>query len=183
MLTDSLGIELKRPPSDSVLCYLFLQLDVTADCGDIQDSTIDHIPGASVDHDQLNRDGHILIVLMESNSGGGSAFIAYVLLYSAGLDVLLAQILYATTKYHMHYLLEKQIGELDLGGVLIDATALFAQQACLFSLQSRCLLPGASSSKPEDARPADRRSVDRKAPHTIHRTDQKSPVAVSPAGS
>lgn len=37
VLTESLGIELKLPPSDSAFRYFFLQVDVVAVCASIRD--------------------------------------------------------------------------------------------------------------------------------------------------
>ena len=60
VLTESLGIELKRPPSDSAFRYFFLQVDVAAICGTIRDWTIAQIPGGASDLDQLICDGKTL---------------------------------------------------------------------------------------------------------------------------
>jgi hypothetical protein len=43
VLTDALGLELKRPPSDSAFRYFFLQVDVAAVCAAIRDWTIAQI--------------------------------------------------------------------------------------------------------------------------------------------
>ena len=40
VLTESLGLGLKRPPSDSAFCYFLLQVDVDAVCTAIRDWTI-----------------------------------------------------------------------------------------------------------------------------------------------
>ena len=40
VLTESLGLELRRPPSDSSFRYFFLQVDVAALCAAIRDWTI-----------------------------------------------------------------------------------------------------------------------------------------------
>jgi hypothetical protein len=40
VLTEALGIELRRPPSDSAFRYFFLQVDVAAVCAAIRDWTI-----------------------------------------------------------------------------------------------------------------------------------------------
>ncbi len=45
VLTEALGIELRRPPSDSDFRYFFLQVDVTAICSAIREWTIAQIPG------------------------------------------------------------------------------------------------------------------------------------------
>ncbi len=85
VLTESLGIELKRSPSDSAFRYFFLQVDVVAVCAAIRDWTIAQIPGGAGDLDQLICDGKTLRGSIEATSGGGSAFIAQVTLYSAAL--------------------------------------------------------------------------------------------------
>ena len=60
VLTEALGIELKRPPSDSAFRHFFLHVDVTAVCGVIRDWTIAQIPGGAADLDQLVCDGKTL---------------------------------------------------------------------------------------------------------------------------
>ena len=75
VLTEALGIELKRPPSDSAFRYFFLQVDVTAVCAAIRDWTIAQIPGGAAVLDQLVCDGKTLRGSIEPTSGGGSAFI------------------------------------------------------------------------------------------------------------
>ncbi len=59
-LTKSLGLELRRPPSDSAFRYFFLQVDVEALCAAIRDWTIAQIPGGAMDFDQLVCDGKTL---------------------------------------------------------------------------------------------------------------------------
>ena len=90
MLTEALGIELRRPPSDSSFRYFFQQVDVAALCAAIRDSTIAQIPGVAADLDQLVGDDKALRGSIEPTSGGGSAFIAQVTLYSAGLGVAIS---------------------------------------------------------------------------------------------
>ena len=53
VLTEALGLELRRPPSDSAFRYFFQQVDVAALCGAIRDWTIAQIPGDAADLDQL----------------------------------------------------------------------------------------------------------------------------------
>jgi len=53
VLTEALGIELRRPPSDSSFRYFFHQVDLAALCAAIRDWTIAQIPGGAVDRDQL----------------------------------------------------------------------------------------------------------------------------------
>ncbi|WP_341899981.1 hypothetical protein [Synechococcus sp. UW140] len=137
MLTESLGIELKRPPSDSAFRYFFLQMDVAAICGAIRDWTIAQIPGGASDLDQLICDGKTLRGSIEPTSGGCSAFIAQVTLYSAALGVAIAQACFATTENHERSVPQKLLGELDLEGVLILADALHTQQAFFGSSQIR----------------------------------------------
>ncbi len=90
VLTGALGIELKRPPSDSAFRYFFLQVDVTAVCAAIRDWTIAQIPGGAMVLDQLVCDGKTLRGSIVPTSGGGSAFIAQVTLYSAALGIAIA---------------------------------------------------------------------------------------------
>ena len=86
-LGEALGIELRRPPSDSSFRYFFRQVDVAALCAAIRDWTIAQIPSGAADLDQLVCDGKTLRGSIEPTAGGGSAFIAQVTLYSAALGV------------------------------------------------------------------------------------------------
>ena len=51
VLTEALGVELRRPPSDSSFRYFFQQVDVGALCAAIRDWTIAQIPGGTSDLD------------------------------------------------------------------------------------------------------------------------------------
>ena len=119
MLTEALGIELRRSPSDSAFRYFFRQVDVAALCAAIRDWTIAQIQGGATDLDQLVCDGKTLRGSIEPTAGGGSAFIAQVTLYSAALGVAISQACYATSVNHERAVLKKLLGELDLKGVLI----------------------------------------------------------------
>jgi hypothetical protein len=137
VLTEALGLDLRRPPSDSSVRYFFLQVDVAELCAAIRDWTIAQIPGGAADLDQLVCDGKTLRGSIEPTSGGGSAFIAQVTLYSAALGVAIAQACYATGENHERAVLKKLLGELDLEGVLIQADALHTQQPFFGSSRSR----------------------------------------------
>jgi len=63
VLTEVLGVELRRPPSDSSFRYFFQQVDVAALCTVIRDWTIAKIPGGAADLDQLVCDGKTLRAL------------------------------------------------------------------------------------------------------------------------
>ncbi len=101
VLTEALGVELRRPPSDSSFRYFFQQVDVPALCG-------------AADLDQLVCDGKTLRGSIEPTAGGGSAFIAQVTLYSAALGVAISQACYATGENHERAVLRQLLGELDL---------------------------------------------------------------------
>lgn len=137
VLTESLGIELRRPPSDSSFRYFFHQVDVAALCAAIRDWTIAQIPGGAEDLDQLVCDGKTLRGSIEPTAGGGSAFIAQVTLYSAALGVAISQACYATGENHERAVLRQLLGELDLEGVLIQADALHTQRPFFGSSRSR----------------------------------------------
>jgi hypothetical protein len=137
VLSEALGLELGRPPSDSSFRYFFLQVDVAELCAAIRDWTIAQIPGGAADLDQLVCDGKTLRGSIEPTSGDGSAFIAQVTLYSAALGVAIAQACYATGENHERAVLKKLLGELDLEGVLIQADALHTQQPFFGSSRSR----------------------------------------------
>ena len=131
LLGQQLGLELRRPPSDSAFRYFFLQVDVAAVCAAIRDWTIAQIPGGAVDLDQFICDGKTLRGSIEPTSGGGSAFIAQVTLYSAALGVAIAQACYATGENHERAVVRQLLGEIDLEGVLIQADALHTQRPFL----------------------------------------------------
>ena len=137
VLTEALGLELQRPPSDSAFRYFFRQVDVAALCTAIRDWTIAQIPGGAADLDQLVCDGKTLRGSIEPTAGGGSAFIAQVTLYSAALDVAISQACYATGDNHERAVLRQLLGELDLEGVLIQADALHTQRPFFGSSRSR----------------------------------------------
>ena len=137
VLTEALGIELKRPPSDSAFRYFFHQVDVTALCAAIRDWTIAQIPGGAADLEQLVCDGKTLRGSIETTAGGGSAFIAQVTLYSAALGVAISQACYATGENHERAVLKTHLGVLNREGVLIQADALHTQQPFFNSSRSR----------------------------------------------
>jgi hypothetical protein len=137
VLGEQLGLELRRPPSDSAFRYFFLQVDVVALCAAIRDWTIAQIPGGAADLDQLVCDGKTLRGSIEHTPGGGSAFIAQVTLYSAALAVAISQACYATGENHERAVLKQLLGELDLEGVLIQADALHTQRPFFDSSRSR----------------------------------------------
>lgn len=142
VLTEALGIELRRPPSDSSFRYFFHQVDVAALCAAIRDWTIAQIPGSAADLDQLICDGKTLRGSIEPTAGGGSALIAQVTLYSAALGVAISQACYATGENHERPVLRQLLGELDLEGVLIQADAFHTQ--CPFFGSSRSRGPTSS---------------------------------------
>jgi hypothetical protein len=127
VLTEALGVELRRPPSDSSFRYFFQQVDVAALCAAIRDWTIAQIPGGAADLDQLVCEGKTLRGSIVLTNGGGAAFIAQVTLYSAALGVAISQACYATGENHEREVLRQLLGELDLEGVLIEADALHTQ--------------------------------------------------------
>ena len=68
VLIEALGIELRRPPSDSAFRYFFRQMDVAALCDAIRDWTIAQIPGGAADLDQLVCDGKTLRGSIDTHS-------------------------------------------------------------------------------------------------------------------
>jgi len=136
-LTRALGIELRRPPSDSAFRYVFRQVDVAELCAAIRDWTIAQIPGRTADLDQLVCNGKTLRGSIQPTAGGGSAFIAQVTLYSAALGLAISQACYATGENHERAVLKQLLGELDLEGVLIQADALHTQRPFFGSSRSR----------------------------------------------
>jgi hypothetical protein len=137
VLTEALGIELRRYPSDSAFRYFFQQVDVAVLCAAIRDWTIAQIPGGAADLDQLVCDGKTLRGSIEPTPAGGSAFIAQVSLYSAALGVAISQACYATGENHERAVLRQLLGELELEGVLIQADALHTQRPFFNSCRSR----------------------------------------------
>jgi hypothetical protein len=152
-LTKSLGLELRRPPSDSAFRYFFLQVDVEALCAAIRDWTIAQIPGGATELDQLicvalglPRSGwqdaagldraHAWWRLSVQPQAEGCAY-AQVTLYSAALGVAISQACFATGENHERAVLKQLLGELDLEGVLIQADALHTQRPFFNSARSR----------------------------------------------
>ena len=136
-LTEELGLELRRPLSDSAFRYFFRQVVVASLCAAIRDWTIAQIPGGATDLDQLICDGKTLRGSIEPTAGGGSAFIAQVALYSAALGVAISQACYAIGNNYERAVLRQLLGELDLDGVLIQADALHTQKPFFCSSRSR----------------------------------------------
>jgi len=136
VLTEALGLELRRPPSDSAFRYFFQQVDVAALCAAIRDWIIAQVPSAATDLDQLVCDGNTLRGSIEATAGGGSAFISQVTLYSAALGVAISQACYATAENHERAVLKQLLGELNLEGVLIQADALHTQKPFFGSSRS-----------------------------------------------
>jgi hypothetical protein len=141
VLTEALGVELRRPPSDSSFRYFFQQVDVPALCTAIRDWTIAQIPCGATDLDQLVCDGKTLRGSIVPTAGGDSAFIAQVTLYSAALGVAISQVCYATGETHERAMLRQLLGELDLEGVLIQADALQSGTSILGSGSQEALRP------------------------------------------
>ncbi len=133
VLSEALGIELRRYSSDSAFRYFFQQVDVAA----IRDWTLAQIPVVATDLDQLVCDGKTLRGSIEPTPGGGSAFIAQVTLYSAALGVAISQACYSTGENHERAVLRQLLGELELEGVLIQADALHTQRPFFNSSRSR----------------------------------------------
>jgi hypothetical protein len=106
-------------------------------CAAIRDWTSAQIPGGAADLDQLICDGKTLRGSIEPTSGGGSAFIPQVTLYSAALGVAISQACYATGENHERAVLRQLLGELDLEGVLIKADALHTQRRFFGNSRSR----------------------------------------------
>ena len=74
VLSEALGIELRRPPSDSAFRYFFRQVDVAALSAGIRAWTMAQIPGGAADLDQLVCDGKTLRGSIVPTAGGGSAY-------------------------------------------------------------------------------------------------------------
>ncbi len=100
VLTKALGMELRRPPSNSDFPCCFQEVDVAALCAATRDRTLAQIPCSAADRDQLVCDSKTMRVLIEPTAGGGSAFMAQVTLSSAALVVAISQACYATSENH-----------------------------------------------------------------------------------
>ena len=136
-LTETLDLELRRPPSDSSCRYFFQHVDVAALCAAIRDWTIAQIPGGASDLGQLVCEGKTLRGSTAPTAGGGSVFIAQVTLYSSALGMAISQACYAIGENHERAVLKQLLGELDLGSVLIQADALHTQKPFFTSFRSR----------------------------------------------
>ncbi|MEB3243379.1 MAG: hypothetical protein VKO44_07060 [Cyanobacteriota bacterium] len=120
----------------STFRYFFGQVDVSALCPPNRDGTIDQIPGGAEDPDQLISDGKTLRGSIEPSSGGGSAIVAQMTLYSPALGVAISQACFATGQNHERAVLKKLLGDLDLRGLLIQADALHTQKPFFNSSRS-----------------------------------------------
>jgi hypothetical protein len=120
-----------------LLPLLFMQVDVAAACTAIRDWSIAQISCGTCELDQLICDGKTLRGSIEPTTGGASAFIAQVTLYSAALGVAISQACYATTGNHERAVLRQLLAQLDLEGVLIQADALHTQRPFFSSSRSR----------------------------------------------
>jgi predicted transposase YbfD/YdcC len=100
VLTETLGLQLRRPPSVSAFRYFFQQVDVGALCAAMRGWTIAQIPGGATDLDQLMYNGKTLRGSIEPTPGDGSTYITQVELCSAALGVAISQAFYATGEDH-----------------------------------------------------------------------------------
>ncbi len=137
VLTEALGLELWRPPSDSPFRYFFLQVDVAVLCAAIRDWTLAQIPRGAADLEQLVCNGKILRSSIEPTAAGDAAFIAQVTFYSAALGLAINQACYATGENLERAVLRQLLGELALEGVLTQADALHTQKPLFNSSRSR----------------------------------------------
>jgi hypothetical protein len=136
-LNQALGLELRRPPTDSTFRYLFLQVDVAEICRQMKAWMLAQIPDGAGGLDQLVCDGKTLRGSIESTTGGGSAFIAQVTLYSKALKAAIAQATYDTRENHEHMVLRELLSSMDLEGIVIQADALHTQKPFFGSSRSR----------------------------------------------
>ncbi len=74
VLTEALGLELRRPRSDLAFRYFIQQVDAAALCAAIRDWTHAQIPGGRPDLDQLVCDDNTLRGSIEPTADGGSAY-------------------------------------------------------------------------------------------------------------
>ena len=116
-LNQALGLELKRPPTDSTFRYL--------------------IPDGATGLDQLVCDGKTLRGSIVATDGGGGAFIAQVTLYSKALGAAIAQATFDTGENHERTVLRELLSTMDLEGVLIQPDALHTQKPFFGSSRSR----------------------------------------------
>ena len=136
-LNQALGLELRRPPTDSTFRYMFLQVDVAEICRQLQVWMLTQIPDGATGLDQLVCDGKTLRGSIVQTDGGGGAFIAQVTLYSKALGAAIAQATYDTRENHERAVLRELLSTMDLEGVLIQADALHTQKPFFGSSRSR----------------------------------------------
>jgi hypothetical protein len=127
-LNQALGLDLRRPPTDSTFRYLYLQVDVAEICQQPQVWMLVQIPGGATGLDQLVCDGKTLRGSIVQTDGGGGAFNAQVSLYSAALGVAISQACYATSDNHERAVLRELLSTMDLKRILIQADALHTQK-------------------------------------------------------
>jgi hypothetical protein len=141
VLTEALGIELRRNPSDSTFRYFFQQADLPALCTAIRDWTIAQIPGGAEGLEALVCVGKTVRGSIEPTSAGISAFIDQVTLYSPALGIAIGRSCDATAASPERAVLKQLLRELNLEGVLIQADALPTQHPFPLLQEQEGLLP------------------------------------------
>jgi hypothetical protein len=142
-----LGLELRRPPTDSTFRHLFLQVNVAEICRQLQVWMLAQIPDGAAGLDQL-----VCVALGLPRSGwqdpagldrrdrgrwrglwppADCVRIAQVTLYSKALGAAIAQATYDTRENHERAVLRELLSTMDLEGVLIQADALHTQKPFL----------------------------------------------------
>jgi len=123
LLNDVLGLEIRKPPSDSTFRYLFLQLDVEAFEALLLQWMSQQL--ALVDGvDTLVCDGKTLRGSIDQKPAAAATFIAQVSLYSQALGVAIAQTTYATDESSETAALQRLLSGIELSDVLVQADAL-----------------------------------------------------------
>jgi len=145
-LNQALGLELKRPPTDSTFRDLFLQVDVAEICRQLQVWMLAQSTDGATGLDQLVWDGKTSRGSIVATDGGGGAYgwppadcvnIAQVTPYSKALGAAIAQATFDTLENHERAVLRELLSSMDLEGVLIQADALHTQKPFFGSSRSR----------------------------------------------
>jgi hypothetical protein len=137
VLSQALGLNFKRWPSDATFLYLFNKAHLQEFGQVLQAWMVSQIPYGADGLDQLVCDGKTLRGSAVETEDGSHRFVAQVTVYARALGVALAQKSYDTHESSERAALKELLSYLDLDGVLIQADALHTTQAFFAGAWSR----------------------------------------------
>jgi hypothetical protein len=128
VLSQALGLNFKRWPSDATFLYLFNKAHLQQFGELLQAWMISQIPGGATALEQLVCDGKTLMGSATLTEDGHHRFVAQVTVYARALGVALAQKSYDTHASSERAALKELLSTMKLDGKLIQADALHATQ-------------------------------------------------------